>query len=96
MPLFFSLPLLLLVLFPTDYILHAKTAEDEQEELRRYDANVHEAWEQMAAAMRAELRALQVPFFAIRGTRALAQDELAKMQRRMLALLQDLCSDGSP
>ncbi|KAL4893383.1 hypothetical protein BDV59DRAFT_178124 [Aspergillus ambiguus] len=71
------------------------TAEDDQAELQHYDAKVYRASRHMADAMTAELRALQIPFFALRpdsaARAALSPEELAALQRRMLELLQDLC-----
>lgn len=74
-------------------------------ELSRYDAKVYKAQVEMAKAMDGEMRGLGIPFFAIKhqlvltspdqkdGSWLLERDDLMKLQRRILELLEDLCKD---
>lgn len=76
--------------------------------MQRYDAKVYRASKQMAEAMTAELRGLQIPFFSIKSGlvdsssqnepsaatgEILTKGELSALQLRMLELLQDLCKE---
>ncbi|KAK1138985.1 hypothetical protein N8T08_001629 [Aspergillus melleus] len=93
---------------PVDNTKQISTAEEDEAELKRYNVKVYRASKQMAEAMTAELRGLQIPFFSIQSGLVdscsntnpnpssgglLSRDELSAMQRRMLELLQDLCKE---
>ncbi|KAA8642137.1 hypothetical protein EYZ11_008970 [Aspergillus tanneri] len=93
---------------PVDSTKQISTVEEDEAELKRYDAKVYTASKQMAEAMAAELRGLQIPFFSIKpalvtdssnsdpsppSSETLSPDELSALQRRMLELLQDLCKE---
>lgn len=58
------MPLRLTVLF----VLWEKTAEEDRAELSNYDAKVYKASADMAKALDSELRALGIPFFAVKHT----------------------------
>ncbi|RHZ67899.1 uncharacterized protein CDV56_104012 [Aspergillus thermomutatus] len=51
---------------PVDDTKQVSTAEEDQAELRNYNAKVYRASKQMAEAMTFELRSLGIPFFTIR------------------------------
>ncbi|PLB54269.1 hypothetical protein P170DRAFT_442390 [Aspergillus steynii IBT 23096] len=93
---------------PVDNTKQISTAEEDEAELKRYDSKVYRASRQMAEAMAAELRGLQIPFFSIKpglvdsssetnshplSGEILTREELSGLQRRILELLQDLCKE---
>ena len=86
---------------PVDSNKYVLTEEELQAERKVYDEKVYMASVQMAEAMDRELRALGIPFFAIRPNlvqyddNELTREALAALQRRMLDLLQDLCCEGN-
>lgn len=51
---------------PVDSSKGVSTAEEDQTELRTYDAKIYAASKQMAQALTLELRGLGIPFFSIR------------------------------
>ncbi|KAL1861918.1 hypothetical protein Plec18170_000742 [Paecilomyces lecythidis] len=50
------------------FLLREKTAEEDRAELSNYDAKVYKASADMAKALDSELRALGIPFFAVKHT----------------------------
>ena len=75
--------------------------EDFAEELRVFDAKVYRAQVQMVKEMSAKLKGFGVPFFgsdaAVIGegidSKKIDEAELVELQRRMIVILEDLCSE---
>ncbi|RMZ92353.1 hypothetical protein DV736_g447, partial [Chaetothyriales sp. CBS 134916] len=64
-----------------------------QAELDAYDAKVYRSLVAMQADFDRQLRSLGVPFFAISHDLKIDKGELRELQKRMLALLEDLFAD---
>ena len=85
-----------------------QSSEDPAEELRTFDMKVYRAQVQMVKEMSARLKGFGVPFFGTRselvrkkGEEPVEEDgkkigemELVELQRRMIALLEDLCDEA--
>ncbi|KAK2765231.1 hypothetical protein FQN54_008930 [Arachnomyces sp. PD_36] len=84
------------------------TPEDDSREVGNYDMKVYKASTEMAKALDSELRHLGTPFFVIRPDligsgpsdtdiagkpAAISREELVKLQKRMIGLLEDLCKE---
>lgn len=81
--------------------------EDPAEELRTFDMKVYRAQVQMVKEMSAKLKGFGVPFFGTRSElvrkkggmsaeedgKKIDETELVELQRRMIALLEDLCNE---
>lgn len=67
-----------------------------EKELEIYDRKVYRACREMVAATINELGGMEVPFFCVRkefvGDKGkITEEELGKLRRRMLQLLEDMC-----
>lgn len=83
------------------------SSEDPAEELKTFDMKVYRAQVQMVKEMSAKLKGFGVPFFGTRSElvrkrggepadgdgKKINEMELVELQRRMIALLEDLCNE---
>jgi Protein of unknown function (DUF2458) len=81
-----------------------QSAEENEKELKYYDAKVYKSSIDLAKAVDSELRGLNIPFFAVKHSLVaslekdenpdtISRDELLALQRRMLELLENLCKE---
>lgn len=86
-----------------------QSQDDPAEELKTFDMKVYRAQFQMVREMSAKLKSFGVPFFLTRTElvrkpgdkpgdpaaeeKKIDEAELVELQRRMIAILEDLCND---